>query len=133
MRSPTTPSSRPRPKHQVTLHDCAKVVTSRTSSYYNVNLEDVMRLKKTIEDVDASKDDVVHALRQLASMMMSTDLLAKSLVGKSVKRISRKHGDGEVRAAAKAIAEKWSSDVVGAYNREMNAARKRIGFVKARR
>eukprot|EP00982_Pelagococcus_subviridis_P009763 30943-Pelagococcus_subviridis.AAC.2 len=46
--------------------------------------------------------------------MMSTDLLAKSLVGKSVKRISRKHGDGEVRAAAKAIAEKWSSEVVGA-------------------
>ena len=92
-------------KRQATLHQLGKVQTSRSSSYWNVNIEDIEAHKKTLTNVGTSKEKFVAALRQLSSMLLTKDLLEQSMIGVCMNKIAKKHPDGEMRTLAKGIVE----------------------------
>ena len=119
------------PSRQATLLSLGKVVTSRTSSYYNVSVEDILKHKKTLEDRDASRETFVGALRQLSSMMMRRTLLEQSMVGQTVNRVAKKHPDAEVREQARAIVAKWKGEVLAQTRRDERKSRRVEGWAKA--
>lgn len=120
-------------KRQATLHQLGKVQTSRSSSYYNVSLEDIARHKKTLEDKATTKSDFVASLRQLSSMLLTKDLLEQSMIGLCVNRIAKKHPDGDMRVLARNIVEKWREEVRGQVKRDAKRLRTVAGWRKPNR
>ena len=98
-------------KRQATLHQLGKVQTSRSSSYYNVSLEDIERHKTALQLKTTTRNDFMSSLRQLSSMLLTKDLLERSMIGLCVNRIAKKHPDGEMRVLARNIVEKWRKEV----------------------
>ena len=120
-------------KRQATLHQLGKVQTSRSSSYYNVSLEDIARHKKTLEDKATTKSDFVASLRQLSSMLLTKDLLEQSMIGLCVNRVAKKHPDGDMRVLARNIVEKWREEVRGQVKRDAKRLRTVAGWRKPNR
>ena len=120
-------------KRQATLHQLGKVQTSRSSSYYNVSLEDIARHKKTLEDKATTKSDFVASLRQLSSMLLTKDLLEQSMIGLCVNRIAKKHPDGDMRVLARNIVEKRREEVRGQVKRDAKRLRTVAGWRKPNR
>ena len=107
-----------------------KVQTSRSSSYYNVSLEDIARHKKTLEDKATTKSDFVASLRQLSSMLLTKDLLEQSMIGLCVNRVAKKHPDGDMRVLARNIVEKWRKEVREQVKRDEKRRRTFAGWRK---
>ena len=117
-----------RASRQATLHQLGKVVTSRSSSYYNVSVEDVLRHKKTLEDREhTTRAEFVEALRQLSSMTLTHEVLSESLIGQVVNRVARKHPDPELREMGASIVKKWKAEVVARERRKKQQGWTRAG------
>ena len=118
---------------QATLHQLGKVVTSRSSSYYNVSVEDVLRHKKTLEDREhTTQAEFVEALRQLSSMTLTHEVLSESLIGQVVNRVARKHPDPELREMGASIVKKWKAEVVARERRKKHQGWTRGGGASSR-
>ena len=131
--APIAPAMGPPVKRQATLHQLGKVQTSRSSSYWNVNIEDIEAHKKTLTNVGTSKEKFVAALRQLSSMLLTKDLLEQSMIGVCMNKIAKKHPDGEMRTLAKGIVEKWRKEVKGQVARDEKKKRTIAGWRKPSR
>ena len=83
-----------------------------------------MRYKTTLEDREVTHEKLIDALRQLAAMWMTKDLLEQSMIGRVVKRISTKHHNAEARKMAKDIVEKWREEVVSQHRRDQRQDRR---------
>ena len=132
-RPPSFSQMGPPVRRQATLHQLGKVQTSRSSSYYNVNIEDVESQKQTLLTASTSRTDFVSALRQLSSMLLTKDLLERSMIGVCVNKIAKKHPDIDMRTLAKGIVEKWRTEVREQVGRDTKKARGVAGWRKPAR
>ena len=117
------------PSRQATLLSLGKVVTSRTSSYYNVSLEDILKHKKTLEDRDASRETFVGALRQLVDDDEPDPARAEH--GRTGGEPRGEASDAEVREQARAIVAKWKGEVLAQTTRDERKSRRVRGWAKA--
>ena len=115
---------------QATLLSLGKVVTSRTSSYYNVSLEDILKHRRRSR-IATRRARRSWARSVSSSMMMSRTLLEQSMVGQTVNRVAKKHPDAEVREQARAIVAKWKGEVLAQTTRDERKSRRVRGWAKA--
>lgn len=132
--SPAKPSSSARTVHttQATLHDMKKVVSSSTSSYYNVSAADILKLRDTLDDPDTSNEDITHALRQLSAMVLPLSIFEDTKIGLSVRQISKKHADGDIKRLAATLRKKWMAEMKDGIRRENKKERSNLrGFLNS--
>ena len=83
-----------------------KVQSSLHSLKGVVVVEDLVRAKKLLNEEDVEEERKVRVLRQLGEKRPSTELLASTGIGRTVRKLSRE-GEGEVRRAASKVYQTW--------------------------
>jgi TFIIS helical bundle-like domain len=90
----TKPSNRK--GQQQRLADCKKVV-KLSASKYSICQAELASLREALESPTSTVEELSHCLRHLDSLVLHTDALIESQVGRSVKKL-RKHPNSVVSA-----------------------------------
>ncbi len=110
------------PKRQARLTELKKVVVLKTS-YMRPEAEELLRLKRQLENPDTSIDEVVRALRTLDCYQMTLDLLVDTQIARAVRMTQRQGRCTEaVTKMSVALVDKWRDLVKGTKCRKRTKA-----------
>jgi hypothetical protein len=109
------------PRKQARLNELKKVVLLKTS-YMQPQVEEILRLKRQLENPNTSDEEVVHALRTLDCYQMTWDLLVDTQVARAVRMTQRQGRCTDAVNRSVGLVGKWSELVKSTKYRKRSKA-----------
>lgn len=76
-----------------------------------VNIKDFQAKKDLLERPDTAKEDKIRALKELSAKRPCKDTLVQVGIGRTIKNLSKKDSDPEIREAAEVVYQAWKREL----------------------